>query len=191
MSLTVSRGLTDAGRWTAVATTLAEYLDALDRAAKHKLESPPPPRGAIAAATQFFRFVLEGIELDQKPSQRRRPASANPRKNGTSHVSHTGDNGASRPSPAMAGISNLSIAVSVMRSPKGAAQAEDLEEIQTRINTLLRTVEHLEDRPPSLSQKNRRSLAKFLRELQRQGEIERDAAFASEERPRFFFASTD
>jgi len=174
MSLTVSRGLTDAGRWAAVATAVAEHLDALERAAKRHLAPPPPPVGAIAAALRFFHYVLEGIALDQKPPNRK-----------SASVSSSGK-GAPRPA-AMAGISNLSIAVSVMRSAQGPASTDDLGEIEQQITSLLRTLELLqENRLDLLGQRELSSLAKFLRELQRQGEIERDAIVASQERPRAY-----
>src|ERR1017187_5116705 len=64
MSLTQSRGLTDAGRWTAVATPLVEHLDALENAEGHGAPVPPLHSGAIEAARRFFDFVLSGIALD-------------------------------------------------------------------------------------------------------------------------------
>ena len=167
MSHTQSRGLTDAGRWTAVATTLAEHLNALEHAKEQGATVPPPPSGAIEAARRFFGFVLKGIELDQKRS-------------GIS-------SGVPRPSQAMAaGISNLSIAVKVIRSEKPNASADDLEQVEREIKSLLDTLEHLRAGNESIPIGECRSLATFLRELQRQGEIERDATVASQERPRAY-----
>jgi len=65
MSFTQSRGLTDAGRWTTIAITLSEHLDALEQAKEHSSAVPPPPIGAIEGARRFFDFVLAGIALDQ------------------------------------------------------------------------------------------------------------------------------
>src|SRR5688572_12268707 len=110
MSLTVSRGLSDAGRWTAVATTVVEHLEAVEQATKRHRQPPPAPVGAIDAALRFFRYVLDGIALDQ-----RRPQTKG-----------SGGTAPSRPSPAMAGISNLSVAVNVMRSARGPSSADDL-----------------------------------------------------------------
>ncbi len=164
MSLTQSRGLTDAGRWTAVATTLAEHLDALEKAKEQGATVPPPHSGAIEAARRFFGFVLPGIAVDQK---RGSVAPVPP----------------ARPSQAMAaGISNLSIAVKVMRSEKPNASTDDLEQVEREIKSLLGTLEHLQAGKP-LSMTERKELALFLRELQRQGEIERDAKVAAQERP--------
>ena len=165
MSLTQSRGLTDAGRWTAVATTLAEHLDALEKAKEQGATVPPPHSGAIEAARRFFGFVLTGIAVDQK---RGSVAPVPP----------------ARPSQAMAaGISNLSIAVKVMRSEKPNASTDDLEQVEREIKSLLVTLNHLQAGKEPLSIAERKSLAMFLRELQRQGEIERDAKVAAQERP--------
>jgi hypothetical protein len=177
MSLTVSRGLSDAGRWTAVATSVVEHLEALDRAAKSRREAPRPPVGAMDAARRFFRYVLEGIALDQKRAHGRRSA-------GSASVA----TGSTRPSPAMAGISNLSVAVNVMRSAQGPSSADDLAKFERQISAWLQTLERLQaEEVPAVPRKDRISLATFLRELQRQGEIERDAALASQERPRVAF----
>lgn len=166
MSLTQSRGLTDAGRWTAVATTLAEHLDALEHAKEHEATVPPPPSGAIEAARRFFGFVLSGIALDQK-------------RGGVGSVPSP-----ARPSQAMAaGISNLSIAVKVIRSEKPNASTDDLQQVEREIKSLLDALEHLQVGKEPLSTEERKSLAMFLRELQRQGEIERDAKVAAQERP--------
>lgn len=165
MSLTHSRGLTDAGRWTAVATTLVEHLDALENAKEHGATVPPPHSGAIEAARRFFHFVLNGIEVDQKRgSVGSIPLPA-------------------RPSQAMAaGISNLSIAVKVMRSEKPNASTYDLEQVGREIKSLLGALDHLQARKP-LSTSEREELTMFLRELRRQGEIEQDAKVAAQERP--------
>ena len=168
MSLTQSRGLTDAGRWTAVATTLADHLDALEEANGRIV--PPPPTGAIEAALRFFNFVLTGIALDQKRSGAASNIASIP----------------SRSQSAAAGISNLSIAVKVIRSEKPDTSGSDLEQVEQEIKTLRNSVEHLKARAESLPSTERRSLARFLRELQRQGEIERDAAVAAQERPRAY-----
>lgn len=169
MSLTVSRGFTDAGRWTAVATTVAEHLDAVRKAARRQTEAPPPPKGAIEAARRFFRYVLEGIQLDQRPSP---PV-------GDASLSES-----TRPSPSMAGFSNLSIAVNVMHSAKGANSVNDLGTLEKQIKSLLSTLDRLQEDPSGpLPKKEFNSLSTFLRELQRQGEIERDASVAVYERP--------
>ena len=58
MSLTVSRGLSDAGRWTAVATTVVEHLEAVEQATKRHRQPPPAPVGVhgqlIARAVSFL-----------------------------------------------------------------------------------------------------------------------------------------
>jgi hypothetical protein len=168
MSLTQSRGLTDAGRWTAVATTLADHLDALENL--NAASVPPPPTGAIEAALRFFNFVLTGIALDQK------------RVSVTSNIAST----AHRSQTTAAGISNLSIAVKVIRSEKPGTAANDLDQVEREIKSLRNSLEHLKARNEPLPPTKRRSLARFLRELQRQGEIERDAAVAAQERPRAY-----
>lgn len=169
MSLTVSRGFTDAGRWTAVATTVAEHLDAMRQATKRRTEVPPPPKGAIEAARRFFRYVLEGIQLDQRLS--------NP-------VGDASLSESVRPSPSMAGFSNLSIAVNVIHSAKGADSTNDLGALERQIKSLLSTLDRLQEEPSEpLPRRDVNSLITFLRELQRQGEIERDASIASHERP--------
>jgi hypothetical protein len=87
----------------------------------------------------------------------------------------------------MAGFSNLSIAVTVMSSPKVAGSADDLQMLEEQIASLLHTLDHLQQKPSeSLPDKDLNMLSRFLRELQRQGEIDRDATFSSEERPRPF-----
>lgn len=170
MSLTVSRGLTDAGRWAAVATTVAEHLDVVRQSAKRRVAAPPPPKGAIEAARRFFRYVLEGIALDQESLSRAMPG-----------VSFSG----TRPSPSMAGFSNLSIAVNVMRSAKGTGSADDLGTLEKQITSLLQTLDRLQERTSEAPPENDLSLlSTFLRELQRQGEIERDATVATQEHPR-------
>jgi hypothetical protein len=169
MSLTVSRGLTDAGRWTAVATTVAEHLDAVKEAAKSRRAMPPPPKGAIEAARRFFRYVLDGIELDQAASSR--PVTG-------ASLSEA------RSIPSMAGFSNLSIAVNVMRSAE-AGYRDDLGQLRERIAALLETLERLQERPRDIVPDSDLNLLKrFFCELQRQGEIERDATLASQELPR-------
>ena len=169
MSLTVSRGFTDAGRWTAMATTVAEHLDAVRRAARRRAEAPSPPRGAIEAARRFFRYVLEGIQLDQRLSPLVGDASLSE---------------SVRPSPSMAGFSNLSIAVNVMHSARGADSTNDLGTLEKQIKSLLNTLDRLQEEPSEpLPKKDFSSLSTFLRELQRQGEIERDASIAFNERP--------
>src|SRR5450755_273067 len=123
MSLTQSRGLTDAGRWTAVATALVDHLDSLENAQQRGATVPPPPAGAIEAARRFFDFVLNGIALDQKRSGVSSSASG------------------PRPSQATAaGISNLSIAVKVIRSEKHNASADDLEQVGREIRFLLNSL---------------------------------------------------
>ena len=165
MSLTQSRGLTDAGRWTAVATTLVEHLDALENATGQGTTVPPPHSGAIEAARRFFGFVLDGIRVDQKRgSVGSMPLPA-------------------RPSQAMAaGISNLSIAVKVMRSEKPSVPTDDLGQVEREIKALLDSLEHLQAGKP-LSMVKLKELATFLRELQRQGEIGRDAKVNAQEQP--------
>ena len=161
-SLTQSRGLAAAGRWTAVATALADHLEALEGANGAKV--PPPPLGAIEAARRFFNFVLTGIDLDLKRSS----------------VSNL----ASTPGQTTAaGISNLSIAVKVIRSERPNAAHNDLEQVEREIRSLLNSLNELDARNKPLPTRERRALAKFFRELQRQGEIERDAAVAAQERP--------
>jgi hypothetical protein len=162
MSLTHSRGLTAAGRWTAVAATLADHLDALESA--NGANVAPPPLGAIEAARRFFNFVLTGIDLDLKRSSVSNIASA------------PGQTTA-------AGISNLSIAVKVIRSEKPNATPNDLEQVEREIRSLLNSLNQLDARNKPLPATERKALATFLRELQRQGEIERDAAVAAQERP--------
>jgi hypothetical protein len=169
MSLTVSRGFTDAGRWTAVATTVAEHLDAMRQAKRRHKEAPPPPKGAIEAARRFFRYVLEGIHSDQRISSRAGEVS----------LSEAG-----RPSPSMAGFSNLSIAVNVMHSAKGTGATNDLGALENQITSLLNALDRLQEKPSeALPHNDFNLLSTFLRELQRQGEIERDASVASHERP--------
>jgi hypothetical protein len=170
MSFTVSRGLADAGRWAAVATAVVEHLEATERATKRHVASPAPPIGAIEAARRFFSYVLEGIALDQKSTRGRRT----PVQSAGSH-----------PSPSMAGFSNLSIAVNVMRTAHGAASA-DLGKLEAEIRSLLQTLDRLSTGRQIPSKRDRNSLARFLSELRRQGEIERDAAVASQERPRTY-----
>lgn len=167
MSFTQSRGLTDAGRWTTVATILAEHLDELESAKKHGATPPPPPGRAIEAARHFFSFVLSGIELDKR------------RGSGASAVA------VSRPSHAMvaAGISNLSIAIKVIKSEKPNTSIEDLGQLEREIKSLRDTLERLRADQMSLPMTKFKSLAKFLRELQRQGEVEQDAAVAFQEQP--------
>jgi len=85
----------------------------------------------------------------------------------------------------MAGFSNLAIAVNVMRSAKGPDSANDLGTLEKQITSLLQTLDHLQAKPSEkLPENDLTLLSTFLRELQRQGEIERDAAVASHERPR-------
>ena len=103
MSLTQSRGLTNAGRWTAVAATLADHLEALEAAKKRGSKMPPPPpNGAVEAAHRFFTFVLTGIEHDQK--------RGGPSATATPHAYQA----------TAAGISNLSIAVKVIQEEPGS-----------------------------------------------------------------------
>lgn len=173
MSFTRSRGLTDAGRWTAVATTLAEHLEALKHAEELGSEFPPPPTGAIERARSFFGLVLDGIAFDKNRAQV------------GSIFSPTA--GRRRPSQAMAaGISNLSIAVKVIGSGKTSGSASDLSEVEHRIKSLLQTLDRLQQGTRPLPSTECQSLADFLRELQRQGEIERDATIATQERPRSY-----
>jgi hypothetical protein len=95
-----------------------------------------------------------------------------------------------RPSQAAAaGISNLSIAVKVIRSEKSKSKTADLTIVERKIKSLLDSLDHLESHKVPLSATKRRSLALFLRELQRQGEIERDAAIALQEGPRIYRSS--
>jgi hypothetical protein len=168
MSLTQSRGLTDAGRWTAVAATLADHLDALENARGRGGSVPPPPQGAIEAARRFFNFALAGIELDQE----RRGRSV-------ARLSR-------RTEAAAAGISNLSIAVKVIRPEKPATSPAELVEVEHRIKDLLNSLRYLRSRGRSLSPTQRKSLALFFRDLQRQGEMESDAALAFQEGPRAY-----
>lgn len=169
MSLTQSRGLTDAGRWTAVATALAEHLDSVERAIQHDAPPPAPPRGAIEAARRFFRFVLSGIALDKRRSTVTEGSllSTTP---GSQAIS--------------AGISNLSIAVKVI----GSNKPDDLQVIEQTVKSYLGTVDRLEEKQMSATAQEREALSRFFRALQRQGEIERDATIASQEGPRSYRA---
>lgn len=162
MSLTQSRGLAAAGRWTAVAATLVGHLEALENTNGGNV--PPPPLGAVEAARRFFTFVLTGIDLDLKRSS-------------VSNLTATPGQ------TTAAGISNLSIAVKVLRSEKPNAAPNDLEQVEREIRSLLNSLEQLESPNKPLPATERNALAKFLRELQHQGEIERDAAVAAQERP--------
>lgn len=171
MSLTQSRGLADAGRWTAAATTLADHLEALGSAKEQSGSVPALPNGAIQAARRFFTFALNGIELDQNRGSMNLAATPRPSQ------------------AAAAGISNLSIAVKVIRSEKAKSKTADLMIVERKIKSLLDSLDHLQSRKEPLSATKRRSLALFLRELQRQGEIERDAAIALQEGPRIYRSS--
>jgi hypothetical protein len=84
----------------------------------------------------------------------------------------------------MAGISNLSIAVQVIRAAPGLKTSGSIGEIDGRIRAFRETLISIGQEsgkvPPS---KDRRPLLKFFKELQRQAEIERDAAIGVQERP--------
>lgn len=137
MSLTVSRGLTDAGRWTTMATMVVEHLNDIEYAVRVHREPPPPPLGAYAAAKQFFTLVLNGIARDQHKSRGGRAASV-------------GSNDGTASAPTMAGISNLSIAVNVLSSAGGKRRAhpnqEDLEQLQKQIVSLCKTLDEISAR---------------------------------------------
>jgi len=164
MSLTVSRGFSDARRWTGVAASVAEFLDASLR----QVKITRPPRGSLKAAKQFFRYVLEGIEMDR-------------------------DGQAVKETPPMAGISSLSIACEVLSSlPEDHAQPADLDNVKKTIESHLHTIEEVIsklDTQENLSEvdaQRRQQLLSFLTELMRQGLAEEEAAIVDEEHPREF-----
>jgi hypothetical protein len=169
MSLTQSRGLTNAGRWTAVAATLADHLEALEAVKQRGGEvPPPPPKGAIEAARRFFQFVLAGIDLDQRRSD---------------------PNAVTAPRPyqaTAAGISNLSIAVKVIKSENRNEPVADLTGVEREIKALLDSLVRMQSSASPPTEAELKSLAWFLRELQRQGEIEQDASIAFQEGPKIY-----
>ena len=174
MSLTVSRGLTDAGRWTAVATAVAEYLDEFDAAVTKRTQLPSPPGGAIRAAERFFELGLRGIAVDEAPRRRKGRNGHSPERDVP-------------PPPTMAGISNLTIARRVMQSSRLHADVsgpDDSAEMRRQITSLLTTLKSLAGEPrPTVARRDRLRVAKFFHELRRHGEAERDAALAAQERP--------
>jgi hypothetical protein len=166
MSLTASRGMMDAGRWTTVATTVAEHLGAVEDAIKSHHSLPPAPVGALDAAEQFFGYVL--LALDQSPNT----PGATPQDIGRSST------------PTMAGISSLSIAVTVMRRAQGDVSSVNLQKVREQVNAFTRTLKALKEhqadkvRTVELSE-----LMDFFNALGRAGRIERAATIAMHERP--------
>ena len=166
MSLTVSRGMMDAGRWTTVATTVVEHLGAVEEALEGHDALPPVPVGALDAAEQFFKYVLLAIE--QRPSVSG-PAS---QRIGSS------------PTPTMAGISNLSIAVTVMRNSQGSTSTPNLQNVGEKVRAFTRTLRAVRERQPDRVQRfELDELMKFFNELRRAGRIDRAATIAMHERP--------
>ena len=165
MSLTVSRGLTDARRWTGVAASVAEFI----AASLKESTVPRPPSGALNAARQFFQYVIDGIAIDQKQSP---PSEA---------------------FPPMAGISNLSIAYEVLTSlPDPDEQPADLEKLQQTVENHLCTLDKILAQVRSsetaittldVDTDQMRQLLEFLTELMNQGLNEEEATIANEEHP--------
>jgi hypothetical protein len=154
----------DAGRWTTVATTVAEHIEAVEHAIDRHRSVPPAPPGALDAAEQFFEYVL--LALDQRPdisasaSQQIGPSSA----------------------PTMAGISSLSIAVTVMRQAQG--DVSNLKKVRERVDAFTRTLRALKEHQTDKVEKAELSeLMEFFKQLGRAGRIDRAATIAMHERP--------
>jgi hypothetical protein len=153
----------DAGRWTTVATAVAEHLGAVENAIESHHSLPPAPVGALAAAEQFFTYVL--LALDQPPA--------------VQVGAHIGPSSA----PTMAGISSLSIAVTVMRKAQGDV-SPNLQKVREQVNAFTRTLKALKERQVDNVQKSEVSeLMEFFNQLGRAGRIDRAATIAMQERP--------
>ncbi|MBX7134335.1 MAG: hypothetical protein K1X67_16805 [Fimbriimonadaceae bacterium] len=168
MSLTASRGMMDAGRWTTVATAVAEHLAEVEDAIEAQRALPSAPVGALDAAQQFFNYVLGA--LDQGSTQGAggvTPARVSP-----------------SPTPTMAGISNLSIAVTVMRSAHGLASPANLQKVREQVDSFSSILSALQEhRSERLEKQELTKLHEFFKELGKAGRIDRAATIATHERP--------
>lgn len=167
MSLTASRGLMDAGRWTTVAMTVAEHIRAIQDARSEHNAPPSAPAGALNAAGQFLGYALAALD-----------------RSGTQGVQGSVSRAIATGAPTMAGISSLSIAVNVIRSAQGAASIENLDKVRQEIDALSKSLALLES--PSLETIDSVELDRlreFFKELGRAGRVDRAAAIASNERP--------
>lgn len=156
MSQTVSRGLVDASHWSGMASAVAGYLEAwLD----NRHEARPMPKGQFAAAERFFKYVIHGVAFD--------------------HGEQT-----DRDVPAMAGISNLTIAVEVLAALPAVARAES-EVVRGMAEGYLKCLNTIREQGlrDQVDPQVVRSLRDFLRELQRQGNRARRKARAVAESP--------
>ena len=154
MSYTVSRGLVDASHWTGMASSVAGYLEKWLTADE---EQSPLPNGQFAAAERFFAYVLQGTALDRH--ERLNPDT-----------------------PTMAGISNLTIAVKVLAALpwNGHTTHEQVEMTVQSYRECLAAI-RAGDLKDSIDTPTVDKLKGFLRELQRQGNLARHAAFAAGE----------
>lgn len=169
MSTTISRGLTDAARWATVAATVADYLESMDRSRRPKTPTRVP-LGAFNAAERFLRIALQGTETDAHTPTTHRGGSP-----------LSAEIEAERRVP-MAGISHLSVAVGVLELSERESPVEDLGRVERDIRSLLATLEAVRDTHPT-DQRERARLRAFFRELQKQGDAARDAAFDADEQP--------
>jgi hypothetical protein len=156
MSRTVSDGLVDASHWTGMASALAHYLEAWLRSDEPGVQFP---KGQCAAASRFFTFALEGIELDR----RKRPNLT---------------------IPVMAGISNLAIAVDVIgelphRKPTTNAEVESV--VRAHLDCL-RRFQSGEPRE-KIDADSVRSLCSFLRKLEEKGDMQQLSLIAAASSP--------
>jgi hypothetical protein len=157
--------MTDAGRWTTVATTVAEHLNAVEDALEGHHPPPPAPVGALDAAEQFFTFVLLALDRPNAPGA------------ASQHIGRSS-------TPAMAGISSLSIAVTVMRKAQGDVSTPNLQRVREQVNAFSRTLKALKERQTDeVNRSDLSDLIDFFKELGRAGRIDRAATIAMHERP--------
>lgn len=154
MSYTVSRGLVDASHWTGMASSVASYLDKWPEGGEPQSVLP---KGQFAAAERFFAYVLQGTALDRHE----RP---NPN------------------TPTMAGISNLTIAVEVLAALPWNGHTTHVE-VEKTVRSYLACLAAIREGPlrDTIDSQTVDKLKGFLRELQRQGNLARHAAFAAGE----------
>jgi len=166
MSMTASRGLMDAGRWTTVAVTVAEHVSAVQAARKAHQNLPSAPAGALNAAGQFLKNALKALDRT------------------TMLESHGTVRDFTGGAPTMVGISSLSIAVNVIRSAQGVESAGNVDAIRGHIDALSRSLDQLETPSAgSIEPGELQRLGDFFRELGRTGRVYRAASLASNERP--------
>jgi hypothetical protein len=155
VSQTESFGV-DPGRWVGVAAAMADYLGKWLEA--NGQARPRPPRGIFAGARRFFEQVIEGVALNRRQRIR-------------------------NDIPAMAGIANLTIAVSVLsRLP---ADPQDLDTVQQIVTKYLDCLQAISAEATGLvaDSETVREMKSFFLELQEQGNRARHAGFGRAESP--------